>query len=47
MSKRVTIMLDDDNDRKLRARQADIIKKQSRSYSFSAVVNDALRKSLK
>ncbi len=47
MPKRVTIMIDDDNDRKLRSKQADIIKKQSRSYSFSAVLNDVLRKSLK
>ena len=47
MSKRITIMLDDDLDKKLRSRQADLIKKSSGSISFSRVLNETLRKSLK
>ena len=45
--KRVTIMLDDDLDQELRERQARMIKKTQSSYSFSRVLNDVLRKSLK
>lgn len=45
--KRVTIMLDDDLDLELRERQARMIKKTQSSYSFSRVLNDVLRKSLK
>jgi len=47
MTKRVTIMIDDDNDRKLRIRQAKMIQQQQGSYSFSKVLNDVLRKNLK
>ena len=47
MSKRVTIVLDDDLDKKLRLRQAKIIQKENSSCSFSRVVNDAIRKVLK
>lgn len=45
--KRVTVMLDDDLDQELRERQARMIKKTQGSYSFSRVLNDVLRKSLK
>ena len=45
--KRVTIMLDDDLDQELRDRQARLIKKTQGSYSFSKVLNEALRKQLK
>ncbi len=47
MSKRVTIVIDDDLDKKLRLRQARIIQQKQASCSFSRVVNESLRKSLK
>jgi len=47
MSKRITIMLDDDLDKKLRLKQAKQIQTEQRSYSFSQALNDALRSSLK
>ena len=47
MSRRVTIMLNDDLDKKLRLRQAVNIKEFQETYSFSQAVNDALRKALK
>jgi hypothetical protein len=47
MSKRVTIVIDEDLDKKLRLRQAKIIQQTSSSVSYSRVVNDALRKVLK
>ena len=47
MSKRVTIMIDDDLDKKLRLIQAKEITKTSSSISYSQVVNDMLRKQLK
>lgn len=46
MSKRVTVMMNDDNDKKLRNKQARLIQKHQSSYSYSKVVNEALRKSL-
>jgi len=47
MTKRVTIMIDDDNDKKLRSIQARQIQKTQSSYSFSKVLNEVLRKNLK
>ncbi len=47
MSKRVTIMIDEDLDKKLRLRQAKMILQEKSSFSYSRVINDALRKSLK
>ncbi|MCZ6581604.1 MAG: hypothetical protein O6761_00310 [Thaumarchaeota archaeon] len=47
MSKRVTIMIDDDLDKKIRTIQAKLIQKQQSSYSFSKVLNETLRKTLK
>jgi len=47
MSKRVTIMIDEDLDRKLRLRQANTIRQTHGSCSFSQVLNDCLRKVLK
>ncbi len=47
MSKRVTIMIDDDLDKKLRFRQAKLIAQEQSSYSYSRVLNEVLRKSLK
>ena len=47
MTKRVTIVLDDDVDKKLRLLQAKRISQEQTSVSFSKVVNENLRKSLK
>lgn len=47
MAKRVTIMIDDDLDKKVRIKQADIIKKRQSSTSFSWVVNEILRGKIK
>jgi len=47
MSKRVTIMIDEDLDKKLRLRQAKLIQQEQSSYSYSKVLNEVLRKSLK
>ncbi len=47
MGKRVTIMIDDDLDKKLRLRQAKIIQPEQLSCSYSRVINEILRKSLK
>ena len=44
---RVTIMLDKSNAEKLRAIQAKKIKDTKSSVSFSKVINDQLKKSLK
>lgn len=44
MSKRVTIVFDDDILIKLRKLQAQKIKATSKAVSFSAIVNDSLRK---
>ncbi len=46
-AKRVTIMLDDDLVKKLHELQAKLIKESSESVSFSAVLNETLRKKLK
>ncbi len=40
-------MIDEDNDKKLRIIQAKLIQKEQASYSFSRVINDVVRKSLK
>jgi len=47
MSKRVTWIIDDDLERKLRQVQAKLISQNLTSYSYSKVINDLLRKSLK
>ena len=47
MAKRITIMLDDDLVKKLHETQAKQIKKSISSVSFSAILNETLRKSLK
>lgn len=44
---RVTIMLDDDLDKKLRLRQAKLILSDQSNHSFSSVLNEVLRKALK
>jgi len=47
MTKRVTIMVDEELDKKLRLIQAKLISKTSSSVSYSQVLNDTLRKQLK
>ncbi len=47
MSIRVTIMIDEDLDKKLRLRQAKRIQQEQASCSFSKMLNETLRKSLK
>lgn len=43
MSKRVTIMIDDELDKKIRIYQAKKIQKENIAYSYSKAVNDILR----
>ncbi len=47
MSKRVTVMIDEALDKKLRFRQAKLIQENQSSYSYSKVLNEELRKALK
>ncbi len=47
MAKRVTIMIDDDIDKKLRLRQAKLIQQEQSSYSYSKVLNETIRRVLK
>jgi len=47
MAKRVTIMLDNDLDKKLRSIQAKAIQSTTSSVSFSKAINEVLRTSLK
>lgn len=47
MGKRITVVLSDDIIKKLREKQAKLIKGSSKSVSFSHVVNETLRKGIK
>jgi len=47
MSKRVTIVLDDDLVKKLRIIQAKKLVKSKESVSFSSVIGDELKKTIK
>ena len=47
MSIRVTIMIDDDLDKKIRIRQSKRIQQENSACSFSKMLNETLRKSLK
>jgi len=47
MSRIITIVLDDDNIKKLRTIQVKKIKESDKSVSFSRVLNDVLRKQLR
>jgi hypothetical protein len=40
-------MIDDDLDKKLRLIQAKMIQQEQTSYSYSRVINETLRKSIK
>jgi hypothetical protein len=46
MAKRITIMLDDALDKKLRVKQSKKIAATGASYSFSQCLNDVLEKCL-
>ena len=43
MLKRITVMLDDDLIKKLRTKQAKLIKESNQSISLSRVINEHLR----
>lgn len=45
--KRITIVIDDDIDKKLRQYQSKMIQQNVESYSYSRTINDILRKGLK
>lgn len=47
MSKRITVMIDDEVIEKLRILQAKQIKETSSAVSFSQIINDTLKKNLK
>ena len=47
MGQRITVVLDDDLVKKLREKQAKLIKESTKSVSFSRVVNKTLRKGIK
>lgn len=46
MAKRITIMIDVDLDKKIRAIQAKMIQTTLNSVSYSKVINETLQKSL-
>jgi uncharacterized hydantoinase/oxoprolinase family protein len=46
MARRTTVMIDDDLVKKLRERQAKLIKESINSVSFSKVLNEVIRKGL-
>jgi hypothetical protein len=47
MAKRVTIMIDEDLDKKLRIKQAKMIQQEQTSYSYSRIINETIRKVIK
>jgi len=47
MSKRVTIVIDEDLDKKIRLRQAKLIQQDHSTHSYSGVMNETLRKVLR
>ena len=47
MGIRITIVLDEDLVKKLREKQAKLIKESIKSVSFSSVINQILHKSIK
>jgi hypothetical protein len=46
MSRRVTIMIQDDLDKKIRSYQAKKIQKENSTYSYSKTINELLRKAI-
>ena len=47
MSKRITIMVKDDLDKKVRQTQAKLISKYSKNFSYSRVMSMLVKKGLK
>ena len=47
MARRVTVMIDDSLDKKIRTKQVEMIQKENKSVSYSSVINLFLKKSLK
>jgi len=47
MAKRISVVLDDELVKKLRNIQSKKVRKSKKTVSFSRVINDELRKSLK
>jgi len=47
MAKRITIMIDDDLDKKLHLIQAKAIQSTNSAVSFSSVLNETIRNSIK
>ncbi len=46
-SERITVLIDDDNVKKLRLRQAKLMLELNENVSFSRVINDTLRSNSK
>jgi len=46
MSKRVTILIDDEIDKKIRLKQGKLIQEKMSSFSYSKVINQILKKGL-
>ena len=46
MSKRITIMIDNDLDKKIRVFQAKKMQKENTTYSYSKAINDILKKAI-
>jgi hypothetical protein len=46
MARRVTVVMQDDIDKKIRNYQAKMIQKIKSTYSYSKAVNDLLRKAI-
>lgn len=46
-AKRITIMVDNDLDKKVRLRQARLIQTDQKTHSYSSVINELIRKALR
>ena len=47
MAERITIMLDEDLVKRIREKQAKMIRESTKSVSFSKVINEVLQQGLK
>ncbi|MGH1566277.1 MAG: hypothetical protein ACRBB5_02385 [Nitrosopumilus sp.] len=46
MTKRVTIMIEDELDKKIRIHQAKKMQKENTTYSYSKAINEILKKAI-
>ena len=46
MAKRVTIMIEDELDKKIRIHQAKKMQKENATYSYSKAINEILKKAI-